>query len=116
LFHDDARPRSPKPAGRCSFHYGDAIEAFRRISHPDQFHHAFLAASFAMMDNNIAAANHARSVLELDPAFCVDAYLRTLHYRLASDREHHRTALLKANLGLAPVWWTVESLGSEYLV
>jgi len=81
-----------------SHRYGEAIEAFRRISHADQFHHAFLAASFAMMDNDIAAANHARSVLELDPAFCVDAYLRTLHYRLASDREHHRAALLKANL------------------
>ena len=78
--------------------YGEAIEAFRWVSHPDQFHHAFLAASFTMMSNETAAADHARSVLALDPAFSVDAYLRTLHYRLASDREHHRTALLKANL------------------
>jgi hypothetical protein len=51
-----------------------------------------------MVNNDTAAANHARRVLALDPAFSVDAYLRTLHYRLASDREHHRTALLKANL------------------
>jgi hypothetical protein len=51
-----------------------------------------------MVSNDTAAANHARSVLALDSAFSVDAYLRTLHYRLASDREHHRTALLKASL------------------
>ena len=87
--------------GRAFFvarRYGEAIAAFRRISHPDQFHHAFLAASFAMMNDYTAAASHARSVLALDPAFSVEAYLLTLHYRLASDREHHRAALLKANL------------------
>jgi adenylate cyclase len=87
--------------GRAFFiarRYGEAIEAFRRISHPDQFHYAFLAASFAMVNNDTAATAHARSVLALDPAFSVEAYLRTLHYRLASDREHHRAALLKANL------------------
>ena len=87
--------------GRAFFvarRYGDAIEAFRRISHLDQFHHAFLAASFAILNNDSATTSHARSVLELDPTFSVEAYLRTLHYRLASDREHHRAALLKANL------------------
>jgi adenylate cyclase len=87
--------------GRAFFvahRYGEAIEAFRRIGHPDQFHHAFLAASFAMADDDTAAGAHARSVLALDPAFSVEAYLRTQHYRLAGDREHHRAALLKAKL------------------
>jgi adenylate cyclase len=87
--------------GRAFFvarRYNEAIESFRRISHPDQFHHAFLAASSAMMGDEAAAAAHARSVLTLDPEFSVEAYLGTLHYRLDSDREHHREALLKAAL------------------
>jgi adenylate cyclase len=85
--------------GRAFFvarRYNEAIESFRRISHPDQFHHAFLAASLAMIGDDAAGAAHVRSVLALDPKFSIDAYLRTLHYRLDSDREHHREALLKA--------------------
>jgi adenylate cyclase len=87
--------------GRAFFvarRYGEAIDAFRRISHPDQFHHAFLAASSAMMGDDVAAAAYVRSVLALDLKFSVDAYLRTLHYHLDSDLEHHREALLKAAL------------------
>ena len=87
--------------GRAYFvarRYGEAVESFRHISHPDQFHHAFLAASFAMMDEEEAASTHARSVLALDPAFSVEAYVRTLHYRHDADRQHHREALLKAEL------------------
>jgi adenylate cyclase len=80
---------------RC---YGEAVDAFRHISHPDQFHHAFFAASFAMMGEGSAAATHARSVLALDPNFSVEAYLRTLHYRRDADRQHHRDALLRAAL------------------
>ncbi len=87
--------------GRAYFvarRYCEAIDAFRHISHPNQFHHAFLAASFAMMNEATAAAMHARNALALDPNFAVDAYLRTLHYRRDADREHHREALLKAEL------------------
>jgi adenylate cyclase len=87
--------------GRAFFvarRYGEAIEAFRRISHPDQFQHAFLAACYAMENDDATAAAHAANVLALDPAFSVEAYLRTQHYRLASDRQHHRAALLKAKL------------------
>ncbi len=78
--------------------YGEAIEAFRHISHPGQFHLAFLAASFAMMGDASAAATHARNVLALDPGFSVEAYLGTLHYRHDADRQHHRVALLRAAL------------------
>ena len=86
--------------GRALFvarRYAEAIEAFRRISNPDQFHHANLAASSAMLGDDIAAA-HARSVLALDPMFSVASYLRTQHYQFDADREHHRDALLKAAL------------------
>ena len=87
--------------GRALFvarRYAEAIDAFRRISRPDQFHYAFLAASTAMLGDQVAAAVHVRSVLELDPTFSREAYLRTLHYHLDNDREHHREALLKAAL------------------
>jgi adenylate cyclase len=87
--------------GRAYFvarRYTEAIESFRRISHADQFHHAFLAASSAMLGDEIEAAAQVRIILEIDPGFSREAYLRTLHYRLDSDREHHRQALLKAAL------------------
>jgi adenylate cyclase len=85
--------------GRAFFvarRYPEAIDAFRRISRPDQTHHAFLAACFAMQGDEAAAAAAVRSGLALDPAFAVEAYLRTLHYQREADREHHRAALLKA--------------------
>ena len=87
--------------GRALFvarRYAEAIDSFRRISHPDQFHYAFLAASSAMLGDVVDAAAHARSVLALDPTFSREAHLRTLHYQLDSDRVHHREALLKAAL------------------
>ena len=87
--------------GRAFFvarRYDEAIEAFRRISHPDQFHHAFLAASSAMLGDEVETDAHVRNVLARDPSFSREAYLRTLHYQRDSDREHHRQALLKAAL------------------
>jgi len=87
--------------GRAYFvarRYGEAIDAFKHISHPNQFHHAFLAASFAMTNDTTAAAAHARSVLALDPNFSAEAYLRTLHYQRDADRDHHREALSRAGL------------------
>ena len=87
--------------GRALFvarRYSEAIEAFRRITRPDQTHHAFLAACAAMLGDAAGAAVHVRSVLARDPKFSVETYLRTLHYQLDSDREHHREALLKAAL------------------
>jgi len=87
--------------GRAYFvarRYGEAVDAFRRISRPDTFHHAFLAACAAMQGEEAAAEAHAKNVLAADPDFSVGAYLDTLHYKLESDRAHHREALLKAGL------------------
>jgi adenylate cyclase len=87
--------------GRALFvarRYSEAIDAFRRITRPDQTHHAFLAACAAMLGDEAGAAVYVRSVLARDPKFSVETYLRTLHYQLDSDREHHREALLKAAL------------------
>ncbi len=78
--------------------YGEAAQAFARLSAPDQSHHAFLAAACAQMGDATAARAHAEETLHRAPDFTVQAYLDTLHYKRASDREHHREGLLKAGL------------------
>jgi adenylate cyclase len=78
--------------------YGEAAAAFARLSTPDQTHHAFLAAACAQMGDATAARAHAEETLRRAPAFTVQGYLATLHYKQASDREHHREGLLKAGL------------------
>jgi adenylate cyclase len=87
--------------GRAYFvarRYGEAIEAFKRIAAPDQFHHAFLAASQAMLGNAAAAGGHVKEVLKRAPEFRVGDYLATLHYKRDTDRAHHRESLLRAGL------------------
>jgi adenylate cyclase len=78
--------------------YADSIESFSKLSAPDQTHHAFLAASSAQLGNRVAAAAHAREVLQRQPTFTIETYLKTLHYRQSSDNEHLRQGLLKAGL------------------
>ncbi|MFZ5674226.1 MAG: adenylate/guanylate cyclase domain-containing protein [Pseudomonadota bacterium] len=87
--------------GRAYFvarHYPEAIESFRHISKPDQFHHAFLAAAAAMAGDPASAELHRRQVLSLDQTFAVETYLATLHYSRKDDAEHHREALIRAGL------------------
>ncbi|MGE3873499.1 MAG: adenylate/guanylate cyclase domain-containing protein [Parvibaculaceae bacterium] len=78
--------------------YAEAGEAFRRISKPDKFHHAFLAAAAAMAGDTAAAGLHREQVLAADADFTVDGYLATLHYKRPEDAEHHREALRRAGL------------------
>jgi adenylate cyclase len=78
--------------------YREAIDAFRHISKPDQFHLAFLAASHAQLGEMESARTHAHEVLARDPQFTVEGYLATLHYKLPEDADHHREALLAAGL------------------
>lgn len=78
--------------------YAEAIESFSKLSAPDHTHHAFLAASSAQLGNRTAAAAHTREVLERQPAFSIEAFLKTLHYRQPEDIEHVREGLSKAGL------------------
>ena len=87
--------------GRAYFtgrHYAEAIEAFKKLSAPDHFQHAFLAASYAGLGDEAQAKIHAGEVLKLQPGFKVTAYLATLPYERAEDGQHHRALLLKAGL------------------
>jgi adenylate cyclase len=87
--------------GRAYFvarRYQEAIDSFRRITKPDQFHHAFLAAAYTMAGDQEAAKPHVKSVLSIDPAFRIETYMQTLHYQRPEDSEHHRAALIRAGL------------------
>src|SRR6266568_3107147 len=91
--------------GRAYFvarRYGEAITAFSRITAPDHLHHAFLAACHAESGDDAAARRHVAAVLKREPGFGVERYMNTLHYKRPEDREHHRNALLKAGVPLAP--------------
>ena len=78
--------------------YADAFAAFSKITSPDHSIHAFLAASSAQMGDATAAAAHAREVLRLQPAFSIEKYLSTQHYKHAADTQHFRESLSKAGL------------------
>ena len=78
--------------------YADAIASYSKLTAPDHMHHAMLAASAAQLGDRTAAAAHAREVLQRQPAFTVESYLKTLHYQQPSDTEHVREGLLKAGL------------------
>jgi adenylate cyclase len=85
--------------GRAYFvarRYGEAIDAFKRITAVEPNHHAFLAACHACLGETAAAQAQREAVLELAPGFTVHSHLETLHYRREEEREHHRQALLAA--------------------
>ena len=95
-------PRFWSHLGRAWFvarRYADAIEAFERITAPDQFHHAFLAACHAQLGNSQLASQHAQTVLALNSEFTWRKTLMpTLHYKHSRDLEHHQESVLKAGL------------------
>ncbi|MDE5441905.1 adenylate/guanylate cyclase domain-containing protein [Bradyrhizobium sp. CSA207] len=82
----------------CAEKYADAAEAFSRITRADYTHHAFLAATFAQMNNPVAAGAHAAEVLKREPGFSVAAHLATLHYKREVDRQRHEAGLVRAGL------------------
>ncbi len=97
-------PRFWNHLGRAYFaarRYAEAVEAFKRIAAPDQFHHAFLAACYAQLGEAAAATKQVKEVLSQNPAFSWTATLvPVLHYQHESDLAHHRDSVLKAGLPL----------------
>ncbi len=87
--------------GRAYFvarRYGEAVKAFQRISRADHSHLAFLAACHAQLGDAAAAKGAAQEVLQRAPDFTIERFIATQHYQHESDREHHRAALVKAQL------------------
>jgi len=87
--------------GRAYFvarRYGEAIKAFQRISRADHSHLAFLAACHAQLGDAAAATGAVHEVLQRAPDFSIARFIATQHYKQESDREHHRAALVKAQL------------------
>jgi len=87
--------------GRAYFvarRYGEAVKAFQRISRADHSHLAFLAACHAQLGDAAAAKSAAQEVLQRAPDFSIERFIATQHYKHESDREHHRAALVKAQL------------------
>jgi len=76
--------------------YGEAIEAFMHLSVMDDVQHAFVAACYGWLGDEIAAAAHMKKVRTLLPKFGVESFLATLHYAQQSDVEHLREGLVKA--------------------
>jgi len=87
--------------GRAYFvarRYGEAVKAFQRITRADYSHLAFLAACYAQLGDAAAAKAAAQDVLQRAPDFSIKRFIAMQHYKHESDRDHHRAALLKAQL------------------
>jgi len=50
------------------------------------------------LEDAAAAKSAAQEVLQRAPDFSIERFIATQHYKHDSDREHHRAALLKAQL------------------
>jgi adenylate cyclase len=87
--------------GRAYFvarRYGEAVKAFQRRSRTGQTHCAFLAACYAQLGDAAAAKGATQELLQRAPDFSIERFIATQHYKHESDREHHRAALVKAQL------------------
>lgn len=78
--------------------YGEAIEAFMHLSTMDSVQHAFAAACYGWLGDEIAAAAHLGKIRTLDPQFDLDSFIATLHYAQEPDVQHVREGLLKAGI------------------
>lgn len=81
--------------------YGEAIEAFMRLSAMDAGQHAFVAATHAWLGDQMAAAAHLAEAFRLDPAFGVESFLATQHYGQGADLDHLREGLARAQKAAA---------------
>ncbi|RWP64111.1 adenylate/guanylate cyclase domain-containing protein [Mesorhizobium sp.] len=78
--------------------YGEAIEAFMHLSTMDSVQHAFAAACYGWLGDEIAATAHLGKIRTLDPQFDLDSFIATLHYAQEADAQHVREGLLKAGI------------------
>lgn len=78
--------------------YAEAIEAFMHLSTMDPVQHAFTAACYGWLGDEIAAAAHVGKIKTLDPQFDLDSFISTLHYTEKADVQHVHEGLIKAGI------------------
>jgi len=83
---------------RADRRYEDAIEAYKRVGSPRYQHCAEMAACYAAAGNDHETAKQKAETLRLNPGFSTEAYVASLSYKNAADREHLRDSLHKAGL------------------
>ena len=91
--------------GRAYFvgkRYTEAIDSFKQVSALTEPVRVMLAGCYAAMGEEKLALDQTKSILEANPDFNVDDYMNTLHYAQPEDIEHHRQALIQAELPTSP--------------
>ncbi len=83
---------------RADRRYQDAIGAYKQVRRMRYQHHAEMAACYAETGTDHEAAKQKTDTLRLNPAFSTEAYIASLPYKNAADREHLRDSLHKAGL------------------
>jgi adenylate cyclase len=76
--------------------YSQAIEAFMHMASLDVQQHGFLAASYAWLGDETAAAVHCNRMRELNSALDLQKFLATMHFANDADLQHLREGLQKA--------------------
>jgi len=89
-------------------HLGPLISSARRYSEAsqgipadqprDHSHLSFLAACYAQLGDAVAAKAPPTKFFKRAQDFSIDRFIATQHYKHGNDREHHRAALVKAQL------------------
>ena len=83
---------------RADRRYQDAIWAYKQVRKMRYQHHAEMAACYAETGIDHEAAKQKTDTLGLNPDFSTEAYIASLPYKSAADREHLRDSLHKAGL------------------
>ncbi len=78
--------------------YPDAVAAFKKITAPDHSHHAFIAASFAQLDDATAASAAADKALAAMRDLTAGKFAGDLPFEHEADRGHLSDGLVKAGL------------------
>jgi adenylate cyclase len=78
--------------------YDEAIGAFRRVPSMKYWHHAYLAACYAFLGENVKAAAECAECLKLNPDFRVSEYCANLFYPDLSRCAQVREGMMRAGL------------------
>ncbi len=75
--------------------YGEAIEAFMHLSVMDHVQHAFVAACYGWLGDDVAGSAHLKKVRAIALDFGLESFLATLHYAQNPTRSTSATGLSK---------------------